>query len=201
MRGGSSFQLARHKVLSIFPPAHSQNKKHDAQNITEQLLNGLGEIVDRAQGRRVGVELTCLHAYADMDVCSFADPGSPCWTSWGQLESHVAKVPHLPAKMPRLPCKSGHKNRHQKAVLGSWGQLGRHVGPLGAVSGTMVNVSGPTWVPAGAMLHLSGPTWSDAGPLATAWVPTWMPCWTPWGQLEGHVAKVPRLPAKREPCG
>ena len=96
--GWSSFQLARHTVLSIFPPAHPQHKKHDARNMTEQPLNGHGEIVDRAQGRRVGVELTCLHAYADMHVCSFADLGSPCWSSWGQLESHVAKVPHAPAK-------------------------------------------------------------------------------------------------------
>ena len=112
-----------------------------------------------------------------------------------------AKMPCLPATkknpVPRLPCKNGYKNGHQKAVLGSWGQLGRHIGFLGANSGAMVGVSGPTWVPAGAMLHLGSPTWGDAGLLATSWVPTWTTYRTPWDQLEGHVAKVPHLPATK----
>ena len=67
--------------------------------------------------------------------------------------------------VPRLPHKKENKKEQQRVVLGSWGQLGRHVGPLAADLGAMLGISGSTWdhvAPLGpdfgAMLDLAGPT-------------------------------------------
>ena len=49
------------------------------------------------------------------------------------------------ARVPRLPRKKESKNEHQRVVLGSWGQLGRHIRPLGADLGAMVGILGSTW--------------------------------------------------------
>ena len=103
----------------------------------------------------------------------------PCWTSWGQLD-HVAKVPHLPAKtrspvarVARLPHKKENKNEQQRAVLGSWGQLERQIGPLAA--------------DLGAMLGISGSTWGHVAPLGPDFGPDLGPCWTCWARLERHA--------------
>ena len=97
-------------------------------------------------------------------------------------------------QVPRLPCKSGHKNCHQKAVLGSWVQLGRHVGPLGADSGAMVSISGPKMGASGGHVAPQQPDlercWTSCHCLGVDAM------LTPWGQIEGHVAKVPQLPTK-----
>ena len=111
---------------------------------------------------------------------SWVPTWTPCWIFRGKLEGHVAKVPRLPAKtrspvarVPRLPHKKENKNEQQRAVLGSWGQLGRHIGPLGA--------------DLGAMLGILGSTWDHVAPLGPDFGPDLGPCWTWWARLERHA--------------
>ena len=137
-------------------------------------------------GAMVGISGPTVGAMLHLNGQTWSDAGplatawvptwTPYWTPWGQLEGHVAKVPHLPAKtrspvarVPRLPHKKENKNEQQRAVLGSWGQRGRHIGPLAADLGAMLGISGFTWGPCctsraglwaglGAMLDLVGAT-------------------------------------------
>ena len=77
------------------------------------------------------------------------------------------------ARVPRLPHKKENKNEQQKVVLGSWGQLGRHIRPLAADFG--------------AMLSISGSTWDHVAPLGPDFGPDLGPCWTCWDRLERHA--------------
>ena len=87
-------------------------------------------------------------------------------------------------------CTSGmHKlmpKSHVGLLRSTWKPLGRHAALLGASLGLF-----------GAMLDLFGPTWGHVDFLRTDMTP----CFASIGQLEGPMAEVPRLPAKREPYG
>ena len=115
----------------------------------------------------------------------------------------MAKVPRLQkkdclmAKVPCLPRRNQCKNEHQRALLGSWGQLGGlywaswgrlkcHAACLEAYLGALWDHVASHGTDLETMLDLLGPTWDHAGLLGPD-------LGTMWKRFEGYEASWERV--------